>query len=250
MTGTAPKKVLAFGATSAIAHDTLRFFAGEGAEFYLAARSSEKLLVVENDLLARGASKVVCHACDITDLKTQEEVIGEALRQFSTLDVSLVAYGELTDQFRANSDPSYVAQQLWINMVSITGLLTLLANRFSEQRAGSLVVISSVAGDRGRKGNYVYGAAKGGLNVFLQGLRNRLHEKGVHVLTVKPGFVDTPMTAHLKKGPLFASSHDVGESIYRAVLSKTEVLYTPWFWRFIMGIICAIPEKLFKRMSI
>lgn len=250
MTTSSIKKILAFGATSAIAHDTLRFFAAEGAEFFLTGRSSEKLLIVEKDLLARGAKNVVSRTCDITDLKAQQEVIAEAFKHFNSIDVALVAYGELTDQFRADSDAGYVAEQLGTNFVSIAALLTFLAHRCAEQRSGSLAVISSVAGDRGRKGNYVYGAAKGGLSVFLQGLRNRLHEKGVHVLTVKPGFVDTPMTAHLKKGALFASSHDVGRSIYQAILSRTEVLYTPWFWQVIMGIICAIPEKIFKRLSI
>ena len=124
------------------------------------------------------------------------------------------------------------------------------ANRFEAQESGTLVAISSVAGDRGRQSHYVYGAAKGGLSIFMAGLRNRMHAKGVKVITVKPGFVDTPMTAHMKKGPLFASADTIGAGIVKAIDRGSDVVYLPWFWRWIMLVIKLIPEALFKRLSL
>jgi short-subunit dehydrogenase len=119
-----------------------------------------------------------------------------------------------------------------------------------QRRQGNITVISSVAGDRGRGSNYNYGAAKAGLSAYLQGLRNRLAASGVSVTTIKPGFVDTPMTAHLKKSPLFASPEYVGQRLVRAADRGEAVVYTPWYWRLIMGIIIHIPECIFKRLSL
>jgi len=129
-------------------------------------------------------------------------------------------------------------------------LLTLLANRFEAQRHGTLAVIGSVAGDRGRQSNYVYGTAKGALAIFLQGLRNRLHPAGVRVLTVKPGFVDTPMTASFKKGPLWAAPEAVAAAIVAAVERGRDVIYTPWFWWGIMTLIKLVPERVFKKLKL
>ena len=129
-------------------------------------------------------------------------------------------------------------------------LLTLLANRLEVQGNGCLAVISSVAGDRGRPSNYVYGAAKGGISIFLQGLRARLHRAGVAVVTVKPGFVDTPMTAKLPRTPLFASARRVGRTVYRAIERRRDVVYVPWFWRPIMVLVKTIPEAIFKRLRL
>lgn len=129
-------------------------------------------------------------------------------------------------------------------------LLTLLANRLETQRSGTLAVISSVAGDRGRASNYVYGTAKGALSLFVQGLRNRLYDTGVHVLTVKPGLVNTPMTAALKKNFLYAKPEGVAKGIVAAIDKKREVVYMPFFWRWLMLVIRALPEPLFKRLKL
>jgi len=128
--------------------------------------------------------------------------------------------------------------------------LTWLANYFEKRGKGNITVISSVAGDRGRQSNYIYGSAKGALSVFLQGLRNRLAPRGVSVTTIKPGFIDTPMTADIKKGPLFASAELVGTRVYKAMKRGESVVYTPFFWRFIMLIIIHIPECIFKRLKL
>ena len=128
--------------------------------------------------------------------------------------------------------------------------MSLLANYFEKRGEGTLAAISSVAGDRGRQSNYVYGTAKAAVNTYLQGLRNRLYSKGVHVLTIKPGFVDTPMTAHLRQGPLFASADRVARDIVKAIEKKKCIIYTPWFWRWIMLLIRLIPEPVFRRLKL
>jgi NAD(P)-dependent dehydrogenase (short-subunit alcohol dehydrogenase family) len=139
---------------------------------------------------------------------------------------------------------------LHTDLVSPASLLTAAAARLEASGGGTLVALSSVAGDRGRQSNYPYGAAKGGLSVFLQGLRNRLARRGVHVLTVKLGFVDTPMTEALPKNPLYAQPDVVARNVLRAVARRRDLVYVPAFWRWIMLVIRAIPERLFKRMSL
>jgi decaprenylphospho-beta-D-erythro-pentofuranosid-2-ulose 2-reductase len=143
-----------------------------------------------------------------------------------------------------------ILKEFTTNCTSVISLLTILADYFEQQRRGCIAVISSVAGDRGRQSNYVYGAAKGAVTVFLQGLRNRLHKSGVAVITIKPGTVDTPMTASLKKGLLFASASSVGQGIYAAMKNRKEIVYLPWYWRPIMFIVRSIPEPIFKKLSL
>ncbi|MDW8371253.1 MAG: SDR family NAD(P)-dependent oxidoreductase, partial [Geminicoccaceae bacterium] len=157
--------------------------------------------------------------------------------------------GTLGDQAAIARDPEATRRTLLTNFVSPAVLLTALAARLEAAGKGCLAVITSVAGDRGRASNYVYGAAKGGLSTFLEGLRHRLAGKGVHVLDIRPGPVDTPMTAHLEKGGfLWASPERVAADIDRAIARRRSVLYTPWFWRWIMLVIRLLPEPLFHRL--
>lgn len=162
----------------------------------------------------------------------------------------MIAYGTLSDQKACENNVEMTLQELNINALSVIALLTRLAPYFEAQGEGCIAVISSVAGDRGRQSNYVYGTAKGALSIFLQGLRNRLHKSGVQVLTIKPGFVDTPMTAEFPKGPLWASPEKVALDIEKAIENKCNVLYTPSFWFLIMAIIRNVPESIFKRLSL
>ena len=161
-------------------------------------------------------------------------------------------YGTLPDQEACVADWSLAADALNVNFTSAASLLSRAANVFEARKGGSLIVVSSVAGDRGRQSNYIYGAAKGALSLFCQGLRNRLHSSGVKVLTVKPGFIDTPMTADIPKSPsiLWATPERVARDIVRANKRGKAVLYTPWFWFFILLIIRSIPERIFKRLSL
>ncbi len=243
-------KLLIAGATSAIAHETARYFAADGAELFLVGRDPEKLAAIQHDLQVRGAKRVVSYALDLNELERHEAMISEAYEALGGLDAVLIAHGTLPDQARVQHNRAETLQEFQTNALSYISLLTILAERFEQQRRGCIAVISSVAGDRGRGSNYVYGAAKGAVSLFASGLRARLSKAGVAVVTIKPGFVDTPMTAHLKKNPLYASPARVGRRIYVAMLKGEDVVYVPWFWRYIMGIIRLIPERLFKRLPL
>jgi short-subunit dehydrogenase len=245
-----PETLLIVGATSAIAEALARRYATSGASFFLAARDVEKAGAIADDLRARGAGRVETHPFDAGDADGQEAMLQAAASAFAKIDIAVVAYGTLPDQEAVERDPAAVAAAFETNASSVVTLLTRLGNVFEAQRAGTIVVISSVAGDRGRKSNYVYGAAKGAVSLFAQGLRARLAHAGVHVLTVKPGLVDTPMTAHLPKNRLFASPDAVAARIQRAIERRRDVVYAPGFWRPVMAGVRAVPERWFKRMRL
>ena len=244
------RKILARGATSSIAQHTLRHFADKGASFYLVARDKDKLAAVIQDLETRGASSIHSHLADVLAFKEHASIIEAANTALDQFDTVFIAHGTLSDQETCERDYAEFEQEFRTNFLSIVSLLTPIATQFEHAGGGQIAVISSVAGDRGRKKNYAYGSAKAALDVFLGGLRNRLASYNVSVLTIKPGFVDTPMTAGFDKGSLFASPATVGASIFSAMQSKREVLYVPFFWRGIMAIIRAIPETVFKRLNI
>jgi short-subunit dehydrogenase len=238
------------GATSAIAHETAKCFAGEGADLFLVARSPEKLDAVAADLRVRGANRVETFELDLTDLERHEELLQRAIERLDWLDALLIAHGTLGDQRKCELSVAETLKELTTNELSVISLLTLAANYFEQRRKGCIAVISSVAGDRGRKSNYVYGTAKAAVSIFLQGLRNRLSKSNVTVVTIKPGTVDTPMTASLKKGLLFAKPEVVGAGIHKAIKQRKDIVYLPAYWLPIMLIIRSIPERVFKRMSI
>lgn len=241
--------ILIVGATSAIAHETAKCFARDGATFFLVGRNSEKLQTVADDLKVRGAKRVETYVLDVTCLDQHQEMIQSAIETLDELDMALIAHGTLGDQQLCQQSVVKTMEEFTSNCTSVISLATLLANYFEQRRRGCIAVISSVAGDRGRPTNYVYGAAKGAVSLFLQGLRARLYKSGVSVVTVKPGFVDTPMTASLKKGLLFASARTVGQGVYEAMKKGKEVVYLPWFWHPILLVLKSIPEQAFKRLS-
>jgi short-subunit dehydrogenase len=243
-------RVLIVGATSAIAAETARIYARSGARFHLVARDPERLAEVADDLRVRGAHTVRTTVLDVEDFERHEDVVSEAFAAFGGLDVALIAHGSLPDQARCQRDRSATLEALSVNFTAAVSLLTPIADRFEAQGSGCLAVITSVAGDRGRQSNYVYGAAKGGLAIFLQGLRQRLYGSGVAVVTVKPGFVDTPMTAALRKNPLFASASRAGRGVHRAIERRRNVVYIPWFWRPVMAVLRSMPEGMFKRLRL
>lgn len=244
------KKWIIIGATSAMAISTARLLAARGCGIGLLARDASKLEITASDLLARGAGRVEMAVWDASTDVLSQSVLGSMIQRLDGIDGVVVAHGTLTDQVRAQQDVGYALSEIGINALSTVSVCSHVANYFESRKSGSLVVISSVAGDRGRQSNYVYGASKAMVSTFLAGLRNRLAACNVHVMTVKPGFVDSPMTAHLPKGPLWATTDDVATAILRGIDARTDVLYAPWFWRYIMLIIQHVPEMIFKRMKL
>jgi decaprenylphospho-beta-D-erythro-pentofuranosid-2-ulose 2-reductase len=242
--------IVVFGATSAIAEATLRRWAAQGARLGLVARNREKLDRVERDLRIRGASEVRSWVADLADWSGHASLIREIEASLGNIDTALVAYGNLPDQAKAQADFSVAEEAIRVNFTSVVSLGGLLADHFERNRHGTLAVLSSPAGDRGRQSNYIYGCAKGGLSIFLQGLRNRLTPAGVHVVTIIPGFVDTPMTRDLKKNALFSTPDRIARGIVAAVGRRRSVAYLPNYWWAIMAIIRAIPEFLFRRLSL
>jgi decaprenylphospho-beta-D-erythro-pentofuranosid-2-ulose 2-reductase len=244
-----PRKVLALGATSAIAEATLRLLAEQGASLFLVARNAEKLAAVRDDLLTRGAEAVAGAVADLDDTASHPALLEQAVDALGRIDVALLAHGVLGDQAAAERGYGAAEAILRTNFLSAVSLITWLANYFEGEHRGTIAVISSVAGDRGRKSNYVYGASKGGLNVFLDGVRNRIDRTGVQVLTIKPGFVATPMTAHLPQNALFAQPAQVARHIVRAIEKRKDVAYVPPFWRWIMLAVRSVPQRIFKKMN-
>lgn len=244
------KTVLILGALSAMAMETAKLMAARGWKLCLVARSEEKLNILADDLLARGAGGVSWLVRDISAAKDGAVLMNAAEEKCGSIDALLLAWGSLGDQSRAEKDPAFAAEVLATNFSNQALCLLGVANIFEARKRGLMVVISSVAGDRGRKSNYVYGTAKGALSLFVQGLRNRMHSAGVQVLTVKPGFTATPMTRGVKQGPLFVKPEIIARGIMRAIDRKRDSVYLPWFWLPIMLIIKSIPERIFKRLSL
>ena len=244
------ENVLIIGATSAMAQATARLYAGRGANLYLLARDGGRLGTVASDLKIRGAASVGCRTFDAATMETHSEDIQAAFEALGNVDVALVAHGTLPDQRVCEKDFYRALKELRTNAVGTLSVLTHLANGFESQGRGVLAVITSVAGDRGRQSNYVYGSAKSMVSTFLQGLRGRLHRSGVHVIDIKPGFVDTPMTAGFQKGILWVKPETVARVILHSVGKQKNTVYVPWFWGIIMFVIRNIPENIFKKMRL
>ena len=244
------KSILILGAGSAIAQEYARQELSAGSKLYLAARSAEKLSSLQTWAKERGLEeklRVASFRAESTDPGT---LLREAASFLGEIDIALIAYGTFRDQRLCQTDAATAIREIDDNFSSQVRWLTALSPLFEKRGSGTIAVISSVAGDRGRQSNYVYGAAKAGLTAYLEGLRHRLWGTGVHVLTVKPGYVATPMTAHLPKGPLFASPEKVARDIRLAIAKRRSVLYTPWFWRWILLVVRNVPGGLFYRTKI
>lgn len=246
-----PKRYLVLGATSGIAEATCRIWAQEGANLFLVGRSAEKLNAVATDLRVRGAAYVDTAVTDLDDITQHAALMAHAITSLGGLDVAYLAFGILGDQPQAEVDANHAGQILHTNLTAPVSMLTWLANYCVKQGRGTLAVLSSVAGDRGRKSNYVYGASKAGLSAFVDGLRNRVDREGVAVLTIKPGPVKTAMTAGMKGNEKFADPNKVAKTIANAIAKdKGGVLYVPGVWWPIMTVIKAIPDSVFKKLNL
>lgn len=244
-------RVLIIGATSAIAAATARCYAARGAQLFLVARDPARLDIVAADLRVRGATRVDTLVADLRDYDGHASIVAAALDACQTLDLVLIAHGVLPEQAAVEAAPAAALETMHANLMSVMSLALELRGPLTAQGSGTLAVISSVAGDRGRQSNYVYGAAKGGLDTFLQGLRNRLWGAGVNVVTIKPGFVTTPMTQHMAAtGLLWSQPEVIAAGIVRAVERRASVVYLPRYWALIMWVVRLIPEFVFKRLRL
>jgi NAD(P)-dependent dehydrogenase (short-subunit alcohol dehydrogenase family) len=246
---TTSKTLLLVGGTSDIGRATALCYAQAGWRVLLTARNEDEARRNAEDIAARTGAEVTTHRLDILETSHFESFV-DGLPQLPDTVVCVV--GELGDQARGQSDPAHATLLLRTNFEGPALLLGLLAERFLERGSGTIVGISSVAGDRGRASNYLYGAAKAGFTAFLSGLRNRLALQGLRVVTVKPGFVRTQMTAGMKLPPLLTADPDeVGRAIFTAAeKGGSDVIYVRRVWRPVMMIIGSIPERIFKRLRL
>jgi short-subunit dehydrogenase len=245
---TLPQPVLIIGATSDIARAIARAYAKIGRPLILAARSPDMLTRVVDDLTLRGAASVTVIFFDILDQPAHQT----ALAALGTAPATIICVvGYLGDQQAAEHDSAAAELIMRTNYLAPALLLDAAADRLLRAGGGTIIGISSVAGDRGRASNYLYGSAKAGFSAYLSGLRNRLARSAVHVVTIKPGFVDTRMTEGMKLPPLLtAQPEEIAAAVLAAEQKRRDVVYVRWIWRFIMIVISAIPERLFKRMRL
>ena len=245
-----PYTLLILGGTSAIALGYVRARVADlksdnrPVKVVFAGRSKERLVAEADHFAALQVETDVI----VADLSTHA-----ILPQGTSIDEAILAFGQLTDQSKAQDKADYLLGQLSVNFSAAADWLEVLARQFEAQGHGRAVVLGSVAGDRGRQSNYVYGAAKAGVGVFVQGLQHRFADaQSIHFLLVKPGFVDTPMTDHIegKGGPMWATPDQVGKHILRAVKRNKQQIYTPWFWAIIMLIIRNVPNFVLHKTKL
>jgi decaprenylphospho-beta-D-erythro-pentofuranosid-2-ulose 2-reductase len=242
-------KVLVLGATSPIARLLAVKFASIGAHLYIAARDDAEASRIADDIKVRAGVPVIAGKFDAADFASHAEVIARATRELGALDGVVLCFGTLGDEDKAQIDPAEALATIHQNFTGAVSLLTIAAHQLEAQGSGFILVIGSVAGDRGRKSNYVYGSAKGALHLFVQGLRARLSKTKIHVMTVILGVVDTRMTWGREGARFTVPPERAAELIFEAWRKKRDVVYVPSFWRPIMAVVRAIPERIFKHAS-
>lgn len=240
--------VLILGAGSDMAIAIAREFARQKYNVQLAARNAASLTALQQDLQIRHEVTASCHAFDATDFNSHQGFYeGLPVKP----DVTICVFGYLGYQEKGQTDWAEAARIIHTNYTGAVSILNVVATDYAARKQGVIAGISSVAGERGRQSNYIYGSAKAGFTAYLSGLRNRLFHTGVHVMSVQPGFVYTRMTENLTLPPLLtAQPQDVAVAVYKGVLSRKNVLYVKWFWRYIMLIIKMIPEGIFKKLKL
>lgn len=241
---------LILGATSPIARATAVAYAKAGYDVFVAARDADEAADIAADLHIRHRVRVGSGAFDAVELDAHKAFVDRVEEELGDIEVAVLAFGDMGDQEESTSDPAAARRVIDVNYTGAVSICEALAGAMEPRGRGAIVGISSVAGDRGRASNYIYGSAKGALTLYLSGLRNRLHKAGVQVMTVKLGFVDTRMTFGMRSAIPVASPETVGMQIRDAQLRGEDVAYLPRFWGGIMRVIRAIPEPIFKRLSL
>lgn len=247
-----PRQIAIFGATSSIAQHTARVLA-PGATLALVARNARHLESVAADLRVRGAANVFTFVHDLSRLDDPRGCVDSLAAAMGGLDAVMIFHGMLTDQAAAEADATVLRDNIRVNFTSAAEIAIAAARQLATSGARNpvLLVVGSVAGDRGRASNYVYGAAKGGLAIVCQGLIHEYASRKPRVVLVKPGFVDTPMTrAFDKRGPLWAKPDKVAAVIVRALAGRPGIVYAPWFWRWVMWVIRLLPQPVMNRLKI
>jgi NAD(P)-dependent dehydrogenase (short-subunit alcohol dehydrogenase family) len=247
------RRIIVLGATSAIGEATSRLYAAEGARILLVGRRTDHLSEIAADLKARGAATVDHETQDLARPADAESQLAAMAARLGGVDDILIFYGALGDQKRDERDLSSARDILAVNFTSAAEWCLAAANLLESQGKGSLVVVGSVAGDRGRQSNFIYGAAKAGLGVLVEGIAHRmaLQGRGVRAVLVKPGFVDTPMTADIKKGgPLWATPEQIATIVRAAADKGGPIVYAPWFWRYILLIVRNVPASIFHKLKL
>lgn len=243
--------LLVLGGNSAIAKSIAEKFASDKTDIFFAGRNIAEQERIANDFRLRYAINTWSGSFDATDYGSHEQFLSDVLKVMPSIENVILAFGMLGDQQKAAADFDHALQIYQVNFMGSASILTHLSNYLKEKRKGGIIVISSIAGDRGRQSNYIYGSSKGGLSIYCQGLRNELSKYNVNLMTVKPGFVDTPMTYGLKMPKLLLSSPEkVGRIVYKSFRKKKDIVYAPSYWRYIMMIIRSIPEKFFKKLNL
>lgn len=243
-------KVLILGIGSPIARAFAEQLVAKGDDLFVVGHDREETDRIAKDLSVRSSKAIAMDVVEARDFASHAKLIESATKKLGSIDGVLYAIGYLGDQPADSHEAEAARKIIEINFVSAVSMLAPLANDFEKRGQGWILGISSVAGDRGRKSLYAYGAAKSGLSAYLQGLRNRLDAKGVRVYTIKPGFVDTSMIYGKRKGILVASPERVAKSLVAILNKPAGIYYLPWFWRPIMCVIRAIPERIYKGMSL
>ncbi len=243
------KNIVIIGATSGISQAVAKQMLADDVCLHLVARDEKKLNIVASDLKARGCGNVICYQLDFNMLTQHAVVVQDIVDKAGIIDTLFVCYGIMYPQNECEVDVTKALEQVCSNYTSVISLLVLFSQSMQKQTTGTIAVVSSVAGDRGRKSNYIYGSAKAGLSTYLEGLRYKLYESGIHVVTIKPGFVDSPMTTHLSKGALWVSTDVAAGYIVKAINKKKSVVYVPPFWFLIMSIIKIIPTFIFRKLN-
>jgi len=242
-------KILIIGANSAIAKACARLYAEQNQELFLLGRNQDRLQELSADLIVRGAASAGLAVLDLNKFAEHDKLIAQASEALGGIDVALICHGSLPDQEQAETNFKLAQKEINTNGLSVISLLTVLSQNLKDQSHGTIAVITSVAGDRGRQPNFVYGAAKSMVSTYLQGLRGKLLPHNVHVVDIRPGLVDSPMTAGMEKGALFSSPETIALKIVRSIEKGKHTVYAPGYWGVIMFIVRSIPEFIFKRLK-
>ncbi|MBT4792836.1 MAG: SDR family NAD(P)-dependent oxidoreductase [Halobacteriovoraceae bacterium] len=242
--------IVIFGATSAIAKEVSRVYADQKCRLFLVARNFDKLRMLKADLMARGALEVEIFELNFLEFDYYQDIINLIISKISRLDILLLAQGELQKQIHVENNVNLLQNNLVANYASHVSILVSFTPFFENQNSGSIAVITSVAGDRPRQSIYLYASFKSALQVFLKGLRARLYNKNISVLDIRPGLVDTPMTAHMEKNLLFVKPREIALIIIDSIQNKKDVVYAPKFWFLIMFVIKRLPARIFYQLKL